>query len=306
MPVPVTNPKQHKIPYGTQVAAMQMAVRSELRQARLSREGKLSEDEFVTQDPVMQSQLSIADQIAPMHMPVLIVGESGTGKDLMARRIGRRYATNLNTGLQEPAKYIAVNCAGITDTIFESEMFGHVRGSFTGASGDRVGFFAAADGGTLFLDEIGDLPMSQQAKILRVLQNKEVIPVGSTTAIPVNVRIVSATNKDLRKCIEEKTFREDLYYRLAKVIIFTTPLRDRVLDVHVIAASIITTNGWTPLGELSRPRRVDGDIVLDEGYDDTLIPEWAYSRGNVRRLEACLQSRELGLDWSEIAEQWNW
>lgn len=295
MPVRVDNPKQHKIPYGTQMAAMKLAIGAELRQARMSRDGKLIENDFVTQDPLMLGQLSVADQVAPMDMPVLIVGESGTGKDLIARRLGRRYTLNTNTGLQEPAKYVAVNCAGITDTLFESEMFGHVRGSFTGSTGDRIGFFEAAHNGTLFLDEIGDLPLNQQAKILRVLQNREVIPVGSTEPVPINVRIVSATNKNLRECISEKTFREDLYYRLAKVIIHVTPLRDRILDVMPIAASIISANGWTPLGELSRP-----------DYDDTIIPAWAYDRGNVRRLEACLQSRELGLEWSEIAEQWNW
>ncbi len=295
MPVPVKNPSAHKIPYGTQVAALKLAVSAELRHAKMGRAGQLIENDFVTQDAYMMQQLSVVDQVSAMDMPVLIVGESGTGKDLIARRLGRRYVINSQTGLQEPAKYVAVNCAGITDTLFESEMFGHVHGAFTGSVGNRVGFFEAAHNGTLFLDEIGDLPLNQQAKILRALQNREVIPVGSTKPIPINVRIVSATNKNLRECIAEKTFREDLYYRLAKVIVHVTPLRDRILDVMPIAASIISANGWTPLGELSR---VD--------YDDTVIPPWAYDRGNVRRLEACLQLRELGLEWTEIGEQWNW
>jgi sigma-54-specific transcriptional regulator len=246
----------------------------------------------VTEDPFMKDQVALAEQVRDMSMPVLIVGESGTGKDVLAQMMGERYTIDPTTGLQSKQPFVAVNCAGITDTLFESEMFGHVRGAFTGSVGARKGFFEAANGGTLFLDEIGDLPLSQQAKILRAIQNKEVIPVGSTEPIHINGRLICATNKDLRKAIIDGQFREDLYYRVAKVIVRTTPLRDRVIDVLPIASAIIQRNGWTPLGEL--------------GEGDHIIPSWAYDRGNVRRLEACLQLRELGMEWKDIEEQWNW
>lgn len=287
MPVKV-DAKSFKIPHAVQVQAL----RAEIAHIKLTKQGKLVGEQFVTQDPFMLTQVSLAEQVKDMQMPVLIVGESGTGKDVLARIMGTRYNLDANTGLQVKQPYVAVNCAGITDTLFESEMFGHVRGAFTGSVGARKGFFEAANGGTLFLDEIGDLPLHQQAKILRVLQNGEVTPVGSTDPIPINVRIISATNKDLKKAIDNGTFREDLFFRIARVIIETTPLRNRPIDVLPIASAIIARNNWTPLGGL--------------GEGDDTIPSWAYDRGNVRRLESCLQARELGLDWEEIAEHWKW
>ncbi len=288
MPVAIPKGVGYKIPHAVQIAAM----RAEIQHIKLTKQGKLVTSLFVTDDPFMKSQVQLVEQITPMTMPVLIVGESGTGKDVLAQMIGTRYEVDPSTGAQVKLPFVAVNCAGITDTLFESEMFGHVRGAFTGAAGARKGFFEAANGGTLFLDEIGDLPLAQQAKILRALQNREVTPVGSTEPVHINVRIVSATNKDLRKAIADGLFREDLFYRIAKVIVQTTPLRDRPVDILPIASAIIERNGWTPIGKL--------------GPEDTNIPPWAYDRGNVRRLEACLQLRELGMDWPEIEEQWKW
>ena len=288
MPVTIKKGVGPKIPHAVQVAAL----RAEIAHIKLTSQGKLVTSQYVTEDPFMKIQVSLAEQVRDMDMPVLIVGESGTGKDVLAQMMGTRYTIDSVTGLQNKQPFVAVNCAGITDTLFESEMFGHVRGAFTGSVGARKGFFEAANGGTLFLDEIGDLPLSQQAKILRAIQNKEVIPVGSTDPVHINGRLICATNKDLPKSIAAGLFREDLYYRIAKVIVRTTPLRNRPIDVLPIASAIIQRNGWTPLGEL--------------GPDDSLIPSWAYDRGNVRRLEACLQCRELGMEWSEIEEQWNW
>lgn len=288
MPVTIKKGIGPKIPHSVQVAAL----RAEIAHIKLTSQGKLVTSQYVTEDPFMKDQVALAEQVRDMDMPVLIVGESGTGKDVLAQMMGTRYTIDSSTGLQSKQSFVAVNCAGITDTLFESEMFGHVRGAFTGSVGARKGFFEAANGGTLFLDEIGDLPLSQQAKILRAIQNKEVIPVGSTEPVHINGRLICATNKDLRKSINEGLFREDLYYRIAKVILRTTPLRLRPIDVLPIASAIIQRNGWTPLGEL--------------GPDDHIIPAWAYDRGNVRRLEACLQCRELGMEWSEIEEQWNW
>lgn len=288
MPVTIRKGVGPKIPHAVQVAAL----RAEIAHIKLTSQGKLVTSQYVTEDPFMKIQVSLAEQVRDMDMPVLIVGESGTGKDVLAQMMGTRYTIDPVTGLQNKQPFVAVNCAGITDTLFESEMFGHVRGAFTGSVGARKGFFEAANGGTLFLDEIGDLPLSQQAKILRAIQNKEVIPVGSTDPVHINGRLICATNKDLPKSIAAGLFREDLYYRIAKVIVRTTPLRDRPIDILPIASAIIQRNGWTPLGEL--------------GENDSLIPSWAYDRGNVRRLEACLQCRELGMEWSEIEEQWNW
>lgn len=288
MPVTIKKGVGPKIPHAVQVAAL----RAEIAHIKLTSQGKLVTSQYVTEDPFMKIQVSLAEQVRDMDMPVLIVGESGTGKDVLAQMMGTRYTIDSVTGLQNKQPFVAVNCAGITDTLFESEMFGHVRGAYTGSVGARKGFFEAANGGTLFLDEIGDLPLSQQAKILRAIQNKEVIPVGSTDPVHINGRLICATNKDLPKSITAGLFREDLYYRIAKVIVRTTPLRDRPIDILPIASAIIQRNGWTPLGEL--------------GPDDALIPSWAYDRGNVRRLEACLQCRELGMEWSEIEEQWNW
>jgi transcriptional regulator with PAS, ATPase and Fis domain len=288
MPVTIKKGVGPKIPHAVQVAAL----RAEIAHIKLTSQGKLVTSQYVTEDPFMKIQVSLAEQVRDMDMPVLIVGESGTGKDVLAQMMGTRYTIDSVTGLQNKQPFVAVNCAGITDTLFESEMFGHVRGAYTGSVGARKGFFEAANGGTLFLDEIGDLPLSQQAKILRAIQNKEVIPVGSTDPVHINGRLICATNKDLPKSIAAGLFREDLYYRIAKVIVRTTPLRARPIDILPIASAIIQRNGWTPLGEL--------------GPDDSLIPSWAYDRGNVRRLEACLQCRELGMEWSEIEEQWNW
>ena len=288
MPVTIRKGVGPKIPHAVQVAAL----RAEIAHIKLTSQGKLVTSQYVTEDPFMKIQVSLAEQVRDMDMPVLIVGESGTGKDVLAQMMGTRYTIDSVTGLQNKQPFVAVNCAGITDTLFESEMFGHVRGAFTGSVGARKGFFEAANGGTLFLDEIGDLPLSQQAKILRAIQNKEVIPVGSTDPVHINGRLICATNKDLPKSIAAGLFREDLYYRIAKVIVRTTPLRVRPVDILPIASAIIQRNGWTPLGEL--------------GPEDSIIPSWAYDRGNVRRLEACLQCRELGMEWSEIEEQWNW
>ena len=288
MPVTIRKGVGPKIPHAVQMAGL----RAEIAYTKLTAQGKLITSHFVTEDPFMKIQVSLAEQVRDMDMPVLIVGESGTGKDVLAQMMGTRYTIDSVTGLQNKQPFVAVNCAGITDTLFESEMFGHVRGAFTGSVGARKGFFEAANGGTLFLDEIGDLPLSQQAKILRAIQNKEVIPVGSTDPVHINGRLICATNKDLPKSIAAGLFREDLYYRIAKVIVRTTPLRVRPVDILPIASAIIQRNGWTPLGEL--------------GPEDSIIPSWAYDRGNVRRLEACLQCRELGMEWSEIEEQWNW
>ncbi len=166
-------------------------------------------------------------RVAPHYRALLITGETGTGKDLIAQALHR-----LSPAAQ--GRYVVLNCSAVVETLFESELFGHVRGSFTGATSDKAGLFEHAHGGTLFLDEIGDMPLSTQAKLLRVLQNQEVQRVGSLTARKVDVRVIAATNRDLRKAIEEKHFREDLYYRLSMVEIQVPRLADRKEDLPLL------------------------------------------------------------------------
>ncbi len=165
---------------------------------------------------------------ATNKITVLIVGETGTGKDLIANAIHRQ-----SDRAHRPFK--AVNCAGLNENLLESELFGHVRGAFTGAVADRKGYFVAADGGTLFLDEIGDMPLTMQPKLLRVLDHREVVPVGSTDVRRVDVRVIAATNANLMKLVEEQKFRADLYYRLHHFVIEVPPLRERREDIPLLA-----------------------------------------------------------------------
>jgi transcriptional regulator with GAF, ATPase, and Fis domain len=171
--------------------------------------------------------LEIAEKAAPTDLPVLIDGESGTGKELMAKVIHAN-------GSRADKPYISVNCGAIPDNLLESELFGHKRGAFTGASADRSGKFEAADTGTIFLDEIGELPLPGQVKLLRVLQSSEIQRVGSDSVIVVDTRIVAATNKNLQKMCREGTFREDLYYRLGVIQVTLPPLRERKDEIPLL------------------------------------------------------------------------
>lgn len=182
---------------------------------------------LVFSDPVSADLLEYIERISPSEAPVLIGGETGTGKELVARHI------HLLSGRKGP--FLAVNCGAISDHLAESELFGHEAGSFTGAVGKREGWFEAANGGTLFLDEIGDLPLPLQVKLLRVLQEKEVVRIGSRKAIPVDVRLVAATNVDLDYAVSAGHFRRDLLYRINIAHVKLPPLRDRPGDVLPLA-----------------------------------------------------------------------
>ncbi|HEU5360077.1 MAG TPA: sigma-54 dependent transcriptional regulator [Candidatus Deferrimicrobiaceae bacterium] len=195
---------------------------TEVRDLRIRASGV--EREIVSVSSVMTRVLEMADRVARTDATVLITGESGTGKEAVARRIHVR-------SIRAEKSFVAVNCAAIPSELLESELFGHARGAFTGAVRDRLGRFRQADGGTLFLDEIGELSLPLQAKLLRVLQEKVVDEVGGDRPIPVDVRILVATNRDLLERIREGTFREDLYYRLNVVEIRVPPLRERPEDI---------------------------------------------------------------------------
>jgi DNA-binding NtrC family response regulator len=181
-------------------------------------------------DP-MWNLFAMIQRVAPHYRSVLIHGPTGAGKDLVA--------TALHHRSRVAGKFVVLNCSAVVETLFESELFGHVRGAFTGADRDKTGLFELANGGTLFLDEIGDMPLPTQAKLLRAIQNQEILPVGSGTSRKVNVRIVAATHRDLRAAIASGQFREDLYYRLSMVELTVPPLKDRPEDVPLLARHFV-------------------------------------------------------------------
>jgi two-component system nitrogen regulation response regulator GlnG len=195
-------------------------------------DGKSSGEEkspgLIGASPAMQKIYKLVGQVARSDAAVLLIGESGTGKELVARAI---YANSSRAA----RPYVAINCAAIPDALLESELFGHERGAFTGALSQRIGKFERADGGTIFLDEIGDMPLALQAKLLRVLQNGEFQRVGGDQTLRTQVRVIAATNRDLAIMVKEKSFREDLFYRINVVQIQLPPLRDRPEDVLPLA-----------------------------------------------------------------------
>ncbi len=183
--------------------------------------------EIIGNDPKLNRAIEKAIQVAPTDISVLVVGESGVGKESIPKIIH-------TLSHRKHGKYIAVNCGAIPEGTIDSELFGHEKGSFTGATGTREGYFEVADGGTIFLDEVGELPLTTQVRLLRVLENGEFIKVGSSQVQKTNVRIVAATNVNLFDAIEKGKFREDLYYRLSTVDITLPPLRDRKDDIHLL------------------------------------------------------------------------
>lgn len=187
--------------------------------------------DIIGNDPRLLLALNKAIQVAPTDLSILITGESGVGKDVFSRII---HENSLRKHVRQGRGLISVNCGAIPEGTIESELFGHVKGAFTGADRSRKGYFEEADGGTIFLDEIGELPLAMQVKLLRVLENGEIIPVGSSTAQKINVRVVAATNIDIVEAVRNGRFREDLYYRLNQISIFLPPLRERKDDVPLL------------------------------------------------------------------------
>jgi two-component system response regulator HydG len=201
-----------------------------LRENHLMRDQLKRADSFegiIAVSSAMKSVLARIKRLANTKLTVVIYGESGTGKELIARAIH-------NNSDRSKKPWITVNCAGISEGILESELFGHVKGAFTNANTDRKGYFEEADGGTIFLDEIGDMPQSMQAKLLRVLENGEVMRVGSSRPVHVDVRVVAATNRNLKEAVGRKEFREDLFFRINQAEINLLPLRDRRDDIPAL------------------------------------------------------------------------
>ncbi len=203
--------------------------------------------DIIGNDPKLMLDISKAIQVAPTDLSILVTGESGVGKEVFARMIHDNSA-------RKHKNLVSVNCGAIPDGTIESELFGHVKGSFTGAEKDRKGYFEVADGGTIFLDEVGELPLAMQVKLLRVLENGEIIPVGASLPRKVNVRVVAATNVDLLASIRNGHYREDLYYRLNQISIQIPPLRERKDDIPLLFrkfASDVAEKYQMPLLRLS-------------------------------------------------------
>ncbi|WPP47021.1 sigma-54 dependent transcriptional regulator [Pseudomonas sp. AN-1] len=221
----------------------------------------------VFEDAKSQALLEHLQQVAPSDASVLIIGETGTGKELVARHLH-------NLSVRRGGPFVAVNCGAFSETLVEAELFGHEKGAFTGALSAKAGWFEEANGGTLFLDEIGDLPMPIQVKLLRVLQEREVVRLGSRKSIPINVRVLAATNVQLEKAINAGHFREDLYYRLNVVSLNLSPLRDRPGDVLPLARHFIA--------EYSRRLGYSGIRLGKDAEVKLLGYSWP---GNIRELE---------------------
>ncbi len=188
---------------------------------------------MIGRSPAFCEMSSRIRRIAPHYRTVLVTGETGTGKELVARSLH-----NLSP-VSKTGRFVVLNCSAVVETLFESELFGHVRGSFTGADKDKMGLFEFADHGTIFLDEIGDMPLGTQAKLLRTLQNQEVLRVGSLTPRRIDVRVIAATNRDLRAAIVRKEFRDDLYYRLAMIEVQTPSLAERKEDIPLLTRFLV-------------------------------------------------------------------
>jgi DNA-binding NtrC family response regulator len=219
--------------------------------------------------------LKLAEHVAPTDSTVLIQGESGTGKEVIAR-----YIHNLSSRSDGP--FMSINCGALPENLLESELFGHVKGSFTGAVRDKQGLFAAARGGSFFLDEVGEMPASLQVKLLRVLQEREAIPVGATEAIPVDVRIIAATNRELEEEIRRGNFRSDLFYRLNVIAVNLPPLRERRDDLLLLIEAL--------LQNLSAETGTEPKALAAEALDAVMVYEWP---GNVRELENALEHAQV-------------
>jgi len=242
----------------------------------LNREDRDAAEQFIVgnligNSPNMRKVQDLIRRIGPTDSTVCIHGESGTGKELAARAI------HFNSSRRD-GRFVAVNCSAFTESLLESELFGHTRGAFTGAVSDKQGLFAVASGGTFFLDEVGDMSKTLQAKLLRALEERQVKPVGATDSVKIDVRLIAATNKDLIEMVRNGEFREDLYYRLNVIPLDIPPLRDRKGDMPFLVGHLI--------GKHSRRMGKSIKSVSRQAMDSLMVRDWP---GNVRQLENSIQ-----------------
>jgi two-component system response regulator HydG len=252
-------------------AVQHRTLKEEVKRLREAVDGARYTGDMIGHSPAMRKVQDLIARVAESEANVLITGESGTGKELVARALHARSG-------RKDGPFVAVNCAAVPETLLESELFGHARGAFTDARQSRSGLFVQGSGGTLFLDEIAEMPFGMQAKILRVLQERKVRPVGSNVEIPFDARLVTATNRDLETEVAEKRFREDLYYRINVVRIEVPPLRGRGNDLLLLAQAFI---------ERAAARSGKNVVGLVTGAAEKLLSyDWP---GNVRELENCME-----------------
>lgn len=264
-------------------AVQHRALRGEVKRLRLEVGRGPRIDELIGQSPAMREVLELVERVAESEASVLITGESGTGKEVVARALHGR-------SRRSSGPFVAVNCAAMPEALLESELFGHVRGAFTDAKAAHSGLFVQANGGTIFLDEIGDMPPSLQPKLLRVLQERTIRPVGATSEVSIDVRVLAATNRDLETAIEQERFREDLYFRINVIQIPMPPLRARGTDILRLAQHFVRVFS-------SRSgKHVTG---LSPAAAEKLT-EYAWP-GNVRELQNCVERAVTLARYEEIA-----
>jgi len=274
----------HELRNVVQRAAERTAQERTIRELRCRLDERYGFDEIVGQSLAMVKVLDTVRRVAPSDLPVLIQGESGTGKELLAQAIH-------NHSRRKEKPLVTLNCAGLSEGILEDELFGHVSGAFTGASGERKGRFEHADGGTIFLDEVGDMPLAMQAKLLRVLENGEVTRLGSNEAGHVDIRLVSATNRDLGEMVAEKAFRQDLYFRVKGAVIDLPPLRRRREDIPVLIEHFLKS---------ARQRHGKKITALTSEARRVLTTfDWP---GNVRQLRNVIENMVVLADTEEAAK----
>lgn len=271
--------------------ALRVIVRKSLHYSRIEREhgllrGQMSESgepgEMIGRTPQMKGIFDLIERVAPTDSTVLIIGESGTGKELVARALHRKSS-------RAGGPFITVDCATLVGTLFESELFGHAKGSFTGATTTTHGRFAVANGGTIFFDEVGCVELSMQAKLLRVLEQREFTRVGSNQTISVDVRVIAATNTDLVRAVEEGTFREDLFYRLLVVPVFLPPLRQRRDDIALLAQHFLERYRRTRRKEVRRISRKAMEVITAHSWP-----------GNIRELSNAIERAVVLAEGSSI------
>ena len=283
----IRKPFQNEQIKSTVAAGIKRRRKEEERQTlRRAMSRAVDRGEMVGHSDVMQEVFRLVDQVAPARSTVLITGESGTGKELIAKAIHE-------ASPRATKPFVTVNSSNIPSELLESELFGHTRGAFTGAVAAKKGLFEVADGGSIFLDEIGDIPPETQARLLRVIQEREFTPLGDTSPRRVDVRIIAATNIDLKDAVKQGTFREDLYYRLSVVPIELPPLRDRAVDILPLAQHFIRKYN----GE-------NGRQVSEQVKPDVLALLESYSwPGNVRELENAIERAVVIAPAEEISRE---